>query len=224
MATDPAQVVVLSSSLYRAQCLALVLSRDFGHSTTAIDVGGAIVLDHFPLILIDVDGSITSTLPFIREIVGANPGVKVIVLGIVESEENVLSLAEAGASGYVRPGASLEELTAVMQSVQNGEFICTPSITYALFSHLSRLSQQNSTVDLPAAVLTLRQTQVLELLSLNLNNKEIAARLYLSEHTVKNHVHRILKRLGVRGRSLVHHAMGLSDPSHPAARETQEGF
>lgn len=197
---------MLSSALYRAQCLALALSLG-GHNTTAIHASGVVVLGDFPLILIDLDGSITGTLPFIREIVAANPGAKVIVLGVAESEENVLSLAEAGASGYLQPGASLEELTAVMQSVQNGEFICTPSITYALFSHLSRLSQRNSAVDLPAAVLTIRQTQVLELLSHNLNNKEIAARLCLTEHTVKNHVHRILKRLGVRSRNLAHHAM-----------------
>lgn len=224
MATGPAQVVVLSGSLYRAQCLALTLSRDFAHTTTTIDAGGDVVPDYSPLILIDVDGSIKAALPFIREIVAANPGAKIILLGVVESEENVLSLAEAGASAYVQPGASLEELIAVMRSVQNGEFICTPSINYALFSHLSRLSQRNSVVNLPATVLTLRQTQVLELVSLNLNNKEIAARLYLSEHTVKNHVHRILKRLGVRGRSLAHHAMGLSDPAHPAMPETEQGF
>ncbi len=224
MASDPAQVVVLSSSLYRAQSLALALSLGSGHNTTAIRADGAVVLGHCSVILIDLEGRITARLPFIRAVVAANPGAKVILLDVVESEENVLGLAEAGASGYVRPGASLEELVAVVESVQNGEFLCTPSITYALFSHLSRLSQRNSAADLPAAVLTLRQTQVLELLSLNLNNKEIAARLCLSEHTVKNHVHRILKKLGVRGRSLACPAVGLPDSAHPAARETQEGF
>jgi DNA-binding NarL/FixJ family response regulator len=216
MPIDPALVVVLSISLYRAQSLALAL-RESEYNATVVNSRDAAVLARFPMILIEVDGYLTPYLELIGSITALNPDAKVIVLGIVESEENVVSLAEVGASGYVPQGVSLEELTAVLLSVQNGEFACAPSITYALFSHLCRLSQQSSSASCSAEVLTIRQQKVLELLLRKLSNKEIAERLCLSEHTVKNHVHHILKKLGVHDRSLVHNA-ALRSTALPAAR------
>lgn len=219
MASDPAPIALVCDSLYRAESLALALRRESACNAVTVQSRDAAVLARFPLILADVDGHFSATLDLIRSITAVNPDAKVIALGVVESEENAVSLAEVGASGYVPRGASLQELIAVMRSVQNGEFACAPSITYALFSHLTRLSQEINSDDSSAAVLTLRERKVLELVSLNLSNKEIAARLCLSEYTVKNHVHRILKKLGVRDRSLVHHVVRLRTSSVPQARK-----
>jgi DNA-binding NarL/FixJ family response regulator len=88
-----------------------------------------------------------------------------------------------------------------VRSVQKGEFACRPDITYALFSHLAQLASGDEQNVSGASVLTTRERQIFGLLSQRLMNKEIAARLYLSEHTVKNHVHHILKKLGMRNRS-----------------------
>ncbi len=111
MPIDPALIVVLSTSLYRAQSLALAL-RESEYKATVVNSRDAAVLARFPVILIEVDGYLTPVLELIRSITALNPDAKVILLGIVESEENVVSLAEVGASGYVPQGVSLEELTA----------------------------------------------------------------------------------------------------------------
>jgi DNA-binding NarL/FixJ family response regulator len=208
MPAEAILVAVLSDSLYRAQSLALALTQESGYSLVAVKTRDAAVLARFPMILIDLGSDVSATLILVRTVTAVNPEVKVILLGVVESEKNVVSLAEVGASGYIPQGACLQELTAVMQSVQNGEFACAPSITYALFSHLSRLAQKIHLGAPSTPMLTLRERKVLDLLSLELTNKEIAARLCLSEHTVKNHVHHILKKLGVRDRNLVLDAAG----------------
>lgn len=207
MANDPALVAVVSDSLYRAESLALALRRECACNAVTVKSRDAAVLARFPVILADVDGHFRNILDLIRSITAFNPEAKVIALGMVESEENAVALAEVGASGYIPQGASFHELTAVMNSVRNGEFACAPSITYALFSHLCRLSQEAKRGDSSAGILTVREHKVLELISLSLSNKEIAARLCLSEHTVKNHVHRILKKLGVRDRTLAERAL-----------------
>lgn len=210
MTHDPASVAVLSGSVYRAESLALAIMRDTAYKAVAATSPDAEMLAQFPLILIDLDGPLQPSLDLIDRIISINPQAKIILLGVVESEENVVGLAEAGASGYIPQSASLQDLTSVIQSVQNGEFSCAPSMTYALFSHLSHLSQKKRADDFPAAALSIRQREVLELLSLNLSNKEIAVRLCLSEHTVKNHVHHILKKLGVRGRNQANGAATVS--------------
>jgi two-component system nitrate/nitrite response regulator NarL len=209
MAIDPALVAVVSDSLYRAESLALALRREPAYNPVTVQSRDASVLARFPFILTDVDDHFDATVDLIRNITNVNPDAKVIALGVIETETNVVRLAEVGVSGYVPQGASLQELAAVMRSVQNGEFACAPSITYALFSHLCRLSQETRLADTSAAVLTLREHKIVELVALNLSNKEIAARLCLSQHTVKNHVHRILKKLGVRDRNLTRHAVRL---------------
>src|SRR5262249_39651193 len=86
-----------------------------------------------------------------------------------------------------------------LRAVRNREFTCPPHITYALYAHLARLAGATREQRLP--VLTIRERRVLDLVAQNLTNKEIAATLCISEYTAKNHVHRILKKLGWTSRS-----------------------
>lgn len=109
-----------------------------------------------------------------------------------------MQVAEAGASGYVAPSSSVQELAEIVGAVQEGGFRCSPSVAFTFFKRLAELA---STKALPGgAVLTARERRILELMSQNFSNKEIAGQLFLSTYAVKNHVHRILKKLQVHNR------------------------
>jgi len=191
------RVAVFSPSPYRADSIASVLVRDFGFTAVAVTQPHAATLARFELVLLDVDANLESALQLNAAITLQNSGSKVVWLGIIESDENVIKLAEVGASGYVPQQSSFVDLVAVMRAVQNGEFACASGITYALFSHLARLARQRGFMERQPAILTSRQRLVMNLVSQNLSNRQIAERLCLSEHTVKNHVHRILQKLGI---------------------------
>lgn len=202
MITPAANVAVISSCRYRAESVALSLNR---HSTFVADPfaqPNLDVLGPYGMIVVDADPPIDPALELVHSIATRYPTAKVVILGVEESEEKVVQLAVAGASGYVPPSSSSEELIQVLQSVGNEEFTCPPHITHALFSHLANLASSQRRSVLPSPVLTIRERKVLALLSHNLTNKEIAAKLCISEYTAKNHVHRILKKLGVRNRNL----------------------
>lgn len=201
MSTPAVNVAVISSCRYRAESVALSLNR---HSSFVADPFAQPNLDAlgtYGIIVVDVDSPIDPALELVHSITTRYPTAKVVTLGVEESEERVVKLAVAGASGYVPPSSSSEELIRVLQSVGNEEFTCPPHITHALFSHLANLASSQRRSVLPSPVLTIRERKVLGLLSHNLTNKEIAARLCISEYTAKNHVHRILKKLGVRNRN-----------------------
>jgi two-component system nitrate/nitrite response regulator NarL len=198
-------VAVFSAHRYRAESIALFLNTGAALSAQAfvrLDPDMETLAD-FEIVLIDLDVGLEPVLDLIRSITTRHPKTKLVALGVLESKETVVKLAAAGASGYVPPETSSEELVRILQSVRNGEFTCPPHITHALFSHLADLADNESSLLPRSALLTLQERKVLQLLSQNLTNKEIATRLCISRYTAKNHVHRILKKLGVPNRSLV---------------------
>lgn len=204
MHQPPAEnVAVLSAHRYRAESIALALNTRSAFSAQAFVRLDFEALADFEIVLVDLDTGMEPVLELIRSITTRYPRARVIVVGVLESEEIVVKLAAAGARGYVLPETSSEQLVHILHSVRNGEFTCSPHITHALFSHLARLASSEPSSFLPSAVLTAQERKVLQLLSQNLTNKEIAARLCISQYTAKNHVHRILKKLGVHHRSLV---------------------
>jgi len=129
--------------------------------------------------------------------------IKILILGITETRENVLRYIEAGAAGYVLRESSLDELLATIRSVNHGQAVVSPEIAATLIERVSEYSHVVAHVD-PVSVndlkLTSRETEVLELLSQNLSNHEIAHQLVIELGTVKNHVHSILNKLGVSSR------------------------
>lgn len=199
---ERANIAVLSTHGYRAESVALAVAQTTGCKAQAFTRLDVAALAGFETILVETSVELETTMDWVRMIVNCHPHAKVVLLGFLESEESVLRVAEAGASGYVGPEASLPELLAILQEIHKGEFKCPPHITYALFSHLARLAGGSGRVAPMSPVLTMRERNVVELLSRHLTNKEIAASLCISEYTAKNHVQRILKKLGLHSRNL----------------------
>lgn len=147
-----------------------------------------------------VDHAMAESLRTIRLITETLPNVLAIVLGVLESDEQVIACAEAGAAGYVTREASLDELVQTIESTARGELRCSARIAATLLRHVSHRAV--GWRDKPErSPLTSRELEIVRLIEQGLSNKEIAARLGIQVATVKNHVHNLLDKLRVRHRA-----------------------
>ncbi|HKI03151.1 MAG TPA: response regulator transcription factor [Thermoanaerobaculia bacterium] len=161
------------------------------------------------VLLMAMESASEGACGLIREVGEKSPGSKVVLLGRDESEERVLDCFQAGASGYLVRDQSLEDLRSAIEAVSNGKTICSPSVAHSLCERLARLGRERRRrTKLDYLMLTPRELEILGLISEGLSNQEIAERLFLSVHTVKNHVHKTLETLGVHSRwAAVQHAV-----------------
>jgi DNA-binding NarL/FixJ family response regulator len=141
-----------------------------------------------------------STL-LLRAAMEISPNVRVIVLGVSEDDESeIVACAEAGVAAYHLRTESLDDLLILIRKVAAGKSFCSARVSTILLRRLSALASQRP----PAAnelVLTAREAQVLRMLELGLSNQDIATQLCIAVHTVKNHVHSLLTKLGVSTRA-----------------------
>jgi two-component system nitrate/nitrite response regulator NarL len=149
------------------------------------------------ILLLDVNmpgGGIAAT----QAIMQSRPHIKVIMLTISESEDDVARALKAGAKGYMLKGTSAAELLETVFAVARGGAYVTPSLAARLLMHPTRTEPDRSTPALPE--LTDREAQILAQVARGLTNKEIARALSLSEKTVKHHMTNVMQKLQVRNR------------------------
>jgi DNA-binding NarL/FixJ family response regulator len=131
----------------------------------------------------------------------ALPGLKVVMIGMEPNKETFLRAVRAGVAGYVLKDAPAAEVAAAVRSVACDEAVCPPKLCLVLFEAVARQSfQMPQFYSRQKFGLTRREQQLLEMISCGLTNKEIACELNLSDQTVKNHIHRILQKVGVSDR------------------------
>ncbi|MBL7501502.1 response regulator transcription factor [Frankia sp. CNm7] len=126
----------------------------------------------------------------------AAPSARVIGIGVGDSEEEMIACVEAGISGFLLRHEPFSQLMRLVRRVVVGESFCSPRVTAALMQRLAHLAAERQRVP----VLTEREDQILGLLEYGLSNQQIADRLGIELRTVKNHVHHILRKLGVSRR------------------------
>jgi DNA-binding NarL/FixJ family response regulator len=129
--------------------------------------------------------------------------VRVLILGLADTEAEVIEFVEAGASGYVLQDDSVDKLLSNIRAAYNGEALVSPGIAGALMARVSELAQLFATVDGTVAEMvdfTPREREIMQLLAEDMTNQEIADFLVIEVGTVKNHVHNILEKLGVSSR------------------------
>ncbi len=141
------------------------------------------------------------------------PATKVVAFGIAETDAEIVSLAAAGVTGYVRDDATLAEVVAVLDSAKRDELLCSPRAAATLCSQVALLSRGNN-MEVPPA-LSRRELQIAALIDEGLSNKEIARKLGIQATTVKNHVHNILDKLKVRRRGEAAACLRLALRGHP---------
>jgi DNA-binding NarL/FixJ family response regulator len=131
-----------------------------------------------------------------RRIRAGHHDVEVVVLTSYADDELVRAALDAGASGYLLKDADADEVAAAVRAAHRGELQLDPAVARRLVASLRGASH-----DAAAAQLTARELEVLRLVGAGAANKEIAARLEISERTARTHVSNILGKLGVASRT-----------------------
>jgi len=129
-----------------------------------------------------------------------NPAIGIVVVGMDADKSVFLRVVQAGALGYVLKDASALEVARTIRAVAAGEAVCPGALSVALFQWVAKHKPAISNSPLKNLELSLREQQLVGLIQQSLTNKEIASRLNLSEQTVKNHVHRMLRKVGAPDR------------------------
>lgn len=128
-------------------------------------------------------------------------GFKVILIGMDADEEQFLATVRSGVTGYLLKDASASDVVGAVRAVHRGEAVCPSQLCAALFRFVAQVPKETAVNTPSRPDLTLRQQQLVALVAKGLTNKEIASHLNLSEYTVRNHIHRILKQVDAESRS-----------------------
>ncbi|GAA3217782.1 response regulator [Dactylosporangium siamense] len=126
---------------------------------------------------------------------------RVIILTTFDLDQYVYAALSAGASGFLLKDVSPEQLVAAVRLVRAGDALLAPSITRRLIERYAARDGRTATLHRDLSGLTPREVEVLRLLARGLSNAELAARLQLSDATVKTHIARILSKLQLRDRA-----------------------
>jgi DNA-binding NarL/FixJ family response regulator len=149
------------------------------------------------LVLLDISMPGLSGLDIIPRIQKANPRTKVLILSMYENEEYLYRGLMAGACGYVLKKVAASDLLSSIRAAQAGEVYLSPSMsTHVVKKHLLREGQDAN--DLTDQLLTNREREILRLLCLGKDNKEIARLLDISYRTAETHRAKIMKKLNLR--------------------------
>ncbi|MEU1486549.1 response regulator transcription factor [Streptomyces sp. NPDC005752] len=135
-----------------------------------------------------------------RELRSRMPDLACLMLTSFDEEEALLDSIMAGAAGYVLKEIKGVDLVAAVRTVATGQSMLDPTTTAHLMRSLRSPASSNPEGDERLSVLSDRERAVLDLIGEGLTNRQISKRLYLSEKTVKNHISRLLAKLGVERR------------------------
>jgi DNA-binding NarL/FixJ family response regulator len=129
------------------------------------------------------------------------PESRVIVMDLLPVHEDIMEFVHVGVSGFIMKDATLEDLVRTIRSVAEGAHVLPPQMTSTLFSQIARVAVASGRPEaLNAVRMTTRERQVINLIAEGLGNKQIAARLHISIHTVKSHVRNVMEKLALHTR------------------------
>jgi len=149
-----------------------------------------------------------ASLPGIRSDDGEQTTVRppIVLISMEENEEQFFTAVRSGISAYLLKDASADDVVAAVRAATRGEAVCPPRLCFALFRCMARIALETPVQNWEThkGILTIRQQGLMALVAQGLTNKEIASQLNLSEYTIRNHIHRIMKQVdaGSRGEAV----------------------
>lgn len=158
------------------------------------------------VVLLDISLPSLSGIDACRQIGEALPRTKVVILTMHADAESFTSAMQAGASGYLVKANSLSELATALRLAAAGETVIAPQMKAVMLGEANRQAQAASARALgnggaSTRVITKREEEVLQLIADGCSTPEVAAQLYISQKTVKNHLASIYQKLDARDRT-----------------------
>ena len=196
-------VIVDDAELFREALHAAFSQEGFEVKGVAADAMKAIDMarEHKPdLVMLDLLMPGMSGIEVVGAILKASQQTKVVLLTSSESAKDMLAAVKAGASGYLTKDTPLPRLVAAMHDVLDGGAALSPAMGGKLFAALRDLLRHHGDAVARSPELTGRELEILGHIGAGKTSKEIAAELFISENTVRNHVRNVLDKLGLKSR------------------------
>jgi len=201
-----AAVFLLAENRMLREALLRILSkkediRVVGAGSYGPDTLDEIISTQASVVVLDSVSLVLAEHGVVRELHQLNPAIRVVMVGMEAEEAIFLRVVRAGAVGYVLKDASAAEVARTIRAVAGGEAVCPAALSVALFQWVARYAPAIPSLHLKTSLgLSRREQQLVGLIRQGLTNKEMASQLNLSEQTVKNHVHRMLRKVGAPDR------------------------
>jgi DNA-binding NarL/FixJ family response regulator len=212
IADDQALIRAGLSALLRAAGLDVAAEAENG--VQAVELAAALRPD---VIVMDIRMPVLDGLDATEQILAAAPTARILVLTTFDLDEYVYRALAAGAAGFLLKETPPAAIVAAVHAVAAGDVLISPAVTQRLVETYA-LYHRRATADL--AGLTARETEVLRLVAHGLSNAQVAARLVLSESTVKTHVKNLMGKLGLSSRAqavVAGYESGLVVPGGPVS-------
>ena len=153
------------------------------------------------VVLMDLGLRNENSLRVVTTLAKGLPHTKIIGMGLIPSQLDIVEFVEAGAAGFILKDATIDDVLGTIRAVAGGIRILPPLLTESLFTHVVDQALRKGKGRLPNAVrMTKREREIVVLIAEAMSNKEIAQRLTLSTYTVKSHIHNILEKMALHSR------------------------
>ena len=196
---SPARVLIVDDHEVLTASLAQVLDHEpdlavVGSAGTLERARALLATEAPDVVLLDhrlPDGDGVEAIP---DLLALRPEASIVVLTATTADHVLVAAIEGGASGFVSKTRGLDEVTSAVRAAAAGESVISPEMLARLLPRLHRRQAE------PHDKLTERERQVLQLLAEGLSNAAIADRLFVSVHTVRNHVANLSTKLGAHSK------------------------
>jgi DNA-binding NarL/FixJ family response regulator len=196
-------MIVDDHVMLRKGVLSILSSKNFQVVGEASD--GQEALELVPkvkpdIVLMDINMPVLDGVEATRRLKALYPDLKVVILTVSETDKDLFEAIKAGADGYLLKNLGPDELVSCLRAAAAGEAPISAAMAAKMLKEF-REPRTGPTSKDDVQQLSPRETEVLRLASTGLTYKEIAAKLYVAESTVKNHMRHILEKLHLRNRS-----------------------
>lgn len=202
IATKAARVLIADDQTLFRTGLARLLDEDPRVEVIGLAADGAEAVKQAlklkpDVVLMDLKMPNVDGIEATRQIIEADPAIKVLLLTTFETDNHVIQALKAGARGYVLKDSTAESIVSSIVAVMSGERVMASAVANRVLEMLTGTTTPKEFYD----GLTVRELEILKLLANGMANKQIAFSLKISEKTVRNHVSNTYEKLGIYDRS-----------------------